>query len=426
MRTAVVVGSGAGGAAAAKELQGRFNVLVLEAGREFQPLRLRLAIPERLKRLGLLFDEREIQLLFPAMKIRKTREGMVLVCGMGTGGTTTLATGNALRADQGLREIGLNLDAEFEELSREVPISNAHQGRWREATRRLFSIFQDMGFGPKPLPKMGRHESCRNCGRCALGCPWGVKWDSREFLNEALGKGARLITGCLVRRVVVKNGRALGVEANTGNRHKFIPADVVVLAAGGFGTPVILQNSGIPCKPSLFVDPVLCLAGPWSGALQNREIPMPFAAQREHFILSPYFDYLSYFFNRQWPPTPENILSLMIKLADTSSGHISGNRVLKTLTYEDTETLKTAVDLCVDILSRMGIKKDEMFFGTVNAGHPGGMFPLTEEDALTLHPRGLPDNLYLSDSTLFPRSPGNPPILTIMALAKRVAKVISD
>ena len=153
---------------------------------------------------------------------------------------------------------------------------------------------------------------------------------------------------------------------------------------------------------------------------------MPFAAQRERFILSPYFDYLSYFFNREWPPIPENILSLMIKLADTSSGHISGNKVFKTLTYEDTETLKTAVDLCVDILSRMGIKKNEMFFGTVNAGHPGGMFPLTSEDTITLHPRGLPANLYISDATLLPRSLGNPPILTIMALAKRVAKVISD
>ncbi|MGZ5424244.1 MAG: choline dehydrogenase, partial [Candidatus Aminicenantales bacterium] len=142
MPTAIVVGTGAGGAAVAKELQGSFDVLILEAGREFRPLSLDLRITERLKRLGLLFDEREIRLIFPSMKIQKTREGMVLVRGIGTGGTTTLATGNALRCDRGLKAIGIDLDAEFAELDREIPISIAHRRLWNETTQRLFSVFQ--------------------------------------------------------------------------------------------------------------------------------------------------------------------------------------------------------------------------------------------------------------------------------------------
>lgn len=40
----------------------------------------------------------------------------------------------------------------------------------------------------------------------------------------------------------------------------------------------------------------------------------------------------------------------------------------------------------------------------------------------TLHHSSLPDNLYLADASLLPRSMGNPPILTIMALAKKVAR----
>ncbi|MDH4197114.1 MAG: GMC family oxidoreductase N-terminal domain-containing protein [Candidatus Aminicenantes bacterium] len=424
MRTAVVVGSGAGGAAVAKELQGSFEVLVLEAGREFRPLTVNLGLPERFKRLGLLFDEREIQLFSPAMKIQKTAAGMVLVRGIGTGGTTTLATGNALRMDQSLRVIGLDLDAEFEELEREVPVSTAHQNGWRETTRKLFSLCQDMGLEPRPMPKMGRHESCRNCGRCVLGCPWGVKWDSREFLRMALDNGARLTTGCRVQRVLVQNGRATGVETKAGGRRKFFPADVVVLAAGGLGTPMILQNTGLACRPGLFVDPVLCVAAPWKDALQNREISMPFAVQKEGYILAPYFDYLSYYFNRDWRPAARDTLSLMIKLADASSGFIRGNQVHKVLTVEDVETLRKAVDLCVGILRRLGVDKNEIFFGTMNAGHPGGMLPLTREEAGSLHPSGLPENLYIADPTLFPQSLGNPPILTIMALAKRVGKVI--
>ena len=426
MRTAIVVGSGAGGATIAKELQGRFDVLVLEAGREFRPLALNLRIPERLKRLGLLFDERHIRLLLPSMRIRKTAEGMVLVRGIGTGGTTTMATGNALRLDPGLKAIGIDLDEEFSELGREVPVSTAHQARWNGTTRRLFTVFEEMGLEPRPMPKMRRRESCSNCGRCVLGCPSGAKWDSREFLRDAMERGARLITDCRVREVVLVNGRAVGVAAKVVSRRKFFPADVVVLAAGGFGTPVILQNSGIPCEPGLFVDPVLCVAAPWDNALQNREVPMPFAADKGRFILSPYFDYLSYFFNRDWPPGAGNILSIMVKLADTPSGTVTDDRVEKALTPEDTEALRSAVDMCVEILGRMGVEKRDMFFGTLNAGHPGGMLPLTSDDAKTLRPRRLPENLFLADATLFPESLGKPPILTIMALAKKVAKAISE
>jgi choline dehydrogenase-like flavoprotein len=59
----------------------------------------------------------------------------------------------------------------------------------------------------------------------------------------------------------------------------------------------------------------------------------------------------------------------------------------------------------------------------MNAGHPGGMLPLTAQEALTMHNSRLPDNVYVADATLFPDSLGNPPILTIMAMAKRVARV---
>jgi choline dehydrogenase-like flavoprotein len=420
-----VVGSGAGGAAAARELQGTYQVTVLEAGREFRPLGLSLRWMERLRNWGLLVDERLIRLVFPAMRVRRSSQGLVHVNGAGTGGTTTLSAGNALRMDGPLRELDIDLDREFEELAREVPASTAHRRSWSEPTRRLFELCEEAGLDPRPTPKMVDFDRCRRCGRCVLGCPYGAKWDSRRFLDDARAKGARVVTGSSVREVVIRGGRAVGVRARVGARSIFFPADLVVLSAGGLGTPAILERSGIRCEPRLFVDPVLCVAVPWPGSRQHREVPMPFVVQRPGYIISPYFDYLSFLFDRRWRRPADGVLALMIKLADSESGRVParGSRLDKRLTAEDRRRLAEAEALCRDLLVRLGVDPADIFLGTLNAGHPGGMLPLTAADAATLHPARLPANLYVADATLLPHSLGNPPILTILALAKRVARV---
>ncbi len=426
MKRAIVVGSGAGGAAAAEKLQGKFQVTVLEAGREFKPFTFSLSALEKLKKTGLFFDERAIQLLFPSMRVQKTADRMVMVRGSGLGGTTTLSAGNALRMDRWLKELGIDLNEEFEELFQEIPATNDHQNKWRDSTKRLFEICKAMNMNPQPIPKLGDYKRCTNCGRCVLGCRYGAKWDSRQFLKAAQNLGAKLVTGCKVLRAVIKNGEVKGVQAQKGLNSVFYPADIVVLAAGGFSTPVILRNSGIECKSRLFVDPVLCVAAEQKGSLQNKELSMPFAVQREHYILSPYFDYLSFFFNKSWRYPASDILTLMIKLADSSAGSVDNKNIKKILTRIDKERLQEGIEICKEIFNRYGIRKDNIFLGTINAGHPGGMLPLTRQEAETLHNPKLPENLYVADATLLPASSGNPLILTIMALAKRVSKIIIE
>jgi choline dehydrogenase-like flavoprotein len=423
MKKAIVVGSGAGGATAAHELQGVFDVTILEAGKEFSPFSGNLLRLEKFRNCGLFFDERMIMLLFSAMRIRKTRDRMVLVNGVGTGGTTTLCTGNGLRMDGDLKKIGIDLDKEFEELSQEIVLSTAHQRRWSDTTQKLFERCSELEMHPVPIPKMGAYERCTGCGRCILGCENRVKWDSRRYIESAVEKGARLATGCTVKKVAVANGRAVGVLVKHGTRCRLISADLVVLAAGGFSTPLILQNSGYHCEDRLFVDPVLCVAAKMRGCSQNREVPMPFVIQKEGYIISPYFDYLSFFFNKKWRYPAEDIYSIMIKLADSNTGSVHGSRIRKELSARDRIKLDEAVEFCTGLFEYLGVRRRDTFLGTINAGHPGGMLPLTEIEAGSLHHSMLPDNLYVSDATLLPRSLGNPPILTIMALAKKVSRL---
>lgn len=424
MKRAVVIGSGAGGATVAKELQGSFDVTILEAGGPFKPFPFNLRMIEALKPTGLLFDEREIGLLFPSMKVRKTLDKTVLINGICVGGTTTLSAGNAIRADNSLKELGINLDREFEEISREIPLTTEHRKLWRETTRKLFDIAEKMGLNPVPIPKLGDYSRCVNCGKCVLGCSHGAKWDSRQYIKEACAHGAKLITKCRVEKVITENGRAAGVVARNGLRKKFYPADLIVVAAGGFGTPVILENSGIQCEQKLFVDPVLTVAAEWKNCRQCNEFSMPFVAQKEHFILSPYFDHLSFFFNKKWRHSSENIVGIMVKLADENEGGIKNGRINKVLGNKDEERLKQGATICCEMLLKLGVDEENIFFGTVNAGHPGGMLPLTEKEAETFHNSKLPENLFVADASLFPTSLGNPPILTIIAMAKRICRII--
>jgi choline dehydrogenase-like flavoprotein len=222
---------------------------------------------------------------------------------------------------------------------------------------------------------------------------------------------------------VISEGKATGVVVQQRWRRTFIPADLIVLAAGGFGTPIILERSGIEVEPKLFVDPVLCVAAERKNVFQNKEVLMPFVVRYEHFIISPYFDQLSFFFNRDWRISAENIVSLMIKLADDNTGRLSNGTLEKKLSDSDKERLHDGVGICREILSRLGVSEEDIFLGALNAGHPGGMLPLTACEADTFHHNRLPENLYVADATLFPRSLGNPPIFTIMAMAKRVSRL---
>ncbi|WP_320670374.1 GMC family oxidoreductase [Patulibacter defluvii] len=76
----------------------------------------------------------------------------------------------------------------------------------------------------------------------------GVRQDTATaFLGgTARRPNLTVVKGALVHRVVVRDGRAVAVELSTGREVKSVHArDEVVLSAGAFGTPEILQRSGI-------------------------------------------------------------------------------------------------------------------------------------------------------------------------------------
>jgi hypothetical protein len=205
-----------------------------------------------------------------------------------------------------------------------------------------------------------------------------------------------------------------------------LTADLVVLAAGGFGTPAILERSGIRCEPTLSVDPVLTIAARVPAAWQCNEIEMPFIVRRDRYILSPYFDWLSFALDPRWRHPPQDIVGVMVKIADEGGGRVDRRGVHTHLTSGDKLRLEEGAALARELLAGADIDPGSTFAGILNGGHPGGTLPLTHATAATLHDERLPENLYVADATLFPRSLGLPPILTIVALASRVARIAAS
>lgn len=423
---AIVVGTGAGGATAARELQSAgFEVCILESGSSFKPFTRNLSWSEPLRRLGLLGGEKNFRHLFPAMDIHHSSEDLVLVRGLTTGGSTVLSCGNLVRTDNGLKEIGLDLTPEFQELEDELNPIPIPEDKWRPLTRKMFQSAQDMGLDPKPTPKAVDPQRCTGCGLCELGCRVAARWDSRRFLKEAINRGAILHTRTPVKEIIVAHNMVKGVLARYQGRKTIIKGDVVVLAAGGIGTAQILKNSGLDVKDNLWADIVLTLGGVSKGAHQLEEPPMVWYTKHEDFILSPYLDVLSHFFHKPWRNVSiDDRVGLMIKLADVEEGTVyADGQVEKSLTSIDQIRLDQAIKYASQVMDGAGVSRP-FIQGMYNGGHLGGTVSLKKEDVKNMRPSWLPEGLWVADLSLAPRSQGMPTILLTAALALKVARKI--
>ena len=419
----IVVGTGAGGSVAARELSLRgADVVVLEAGKRAQAFSRLAPSLSPLRHAGLLRPW-VLSRAVPGMEVTRAGEDLLVIRGIGEGGCTQISCGNWVRAEHGLDRIGLDLSAEFEELEALVQPMPFPRERWRPTTERMYIAAAELGLEPHPTPKAVDARRCRACGLCELGCATEARWDARRFLADAARAGAEIRLGMPVRRVVSDDTHVCGVEV-AGLRDT-IRADVVILAAGAIGTAAILRASGLPVADRLWVDIVLTVGGRLPRAQQLAEPPMVWYARREGYILSPYLDLLSHFVHRPWRGVPlRDRVGLMVKLADEPSGRVDERgRVAKELTAAERGRLAEASGVARDVLARAGVE-GPYEGGVLNGGHLGGTAPLRREDIAGMRPAGLPDGLWVADLSLVPESQGLPTMETTAAIALRVARRI--
>jgi choline dehydrogenase-like flavoprotein len=283
---AVIVGSGAGGAMAARTLaRAGLSTVVLEEGRRWTVDEFRSMHP--IDRYAGLYRG-------AGATVALGRPAVVLPIGRAVGGTTVVNSGTCYRPPPAVQqrwrnEFGLaladpgrlaaHLD-DVEETLQVAPVPLSIMGR---NGRLLLDGAATLGWRAAPIPRNA--PGCDACCQCAIGCPRNAKFGVHlNALPQACAHGARIVSDAHVERVLVEGGRARGVRARRPDGAVFdVLAETVVVAAGATETPGLLRRSGLGAHPrlgrNLALHPAAMLAGrftddvfAWRGVLQSAAV----------------------------------------------------------------------------------------------------------------------------------------------------------
>ena len=483
----VVVGSGAGGAVAAAELAASgLDVVVLEAGghynRETYPQDHLAAIAELYRDGGLTIAEGRPPIPVPVAKA--------------VGGTTVINSGTCFRApepilDDWRHRYGIawakDLDGDFAEAEETLHVTQLDPERMGRNGQLAMEGAAAIGASAAPI--------FRNAGKCVQcsSCPFGCEIDAKRgmhvsYLPRAVAAGARVRANVEVERILVEDGRAVGVEAwcvpsamrakriAPGRRQRYtVRARRAVVAAGGaFGTPELLQRSGLGNRQvgrNLHIHPA-CWVGAryeeevrgWEGVMQSFYVDQ---WEDRGILLEATFTPLA--FGGAWllgagRSHQEAMLdfahvgSIGVHLCDSSAGRVGlgaegSLRASYRLNRTDAEHVAFGIARAAEIhfaagatevypnIPRVGVLKPSdlpAFEATrfrpselrLEAFHPMGTARIAADPregacAVDGSLYGTRD-LYVADGSLFPTSVGVNPMMTIIAFSKNVARGIAE
>lgn len=250
----VVVGTGAGGATAARVLAARgADVVMLEEGG-----RLRTADRPRAVADALAQTMREA-----GAQTTSSAVPIVVLQGRCVGGSTAINSGIIWRLPEDVRQewtqtrgLGAMVDeaglaTAYSEIERDLEVAETSETLMGGNSALMAQGAHALGLPGKPMVRNAAR--CQGKGECLQGCP-GERRQSMDvsYVPRAIADGARLHTHARVDRVEMRDGRAVGVVGDVLDpdtrrvigRFRVL-AERVIVAAGVVHTPLILRRSGM-------------------------------------------------------------------------------------------------------------------------------------------------------------------------------------
>lgn len=250
----VIVGTGAGGATAARVLSGAgHSVLMIEEGP-------RLTTAERPR--DLLSAMRST---FRDMGTNATTgtAPLPLMQGRVVGGSTAINSGIIWRLPEDVRQdwidrLGLGelveekgLSDAFDAIERELEITESHPSIWGGNSTLMARGADALGLPGKAIVRNAAR--CKGSAQCLQGCPGEARQSMDvSYVPRSIRQGARLHANARVDRVRFNGTRAVGVEGVVLDRAgrsvgtlKVRARRAVIISASTVQSPVILRRSGL-------------------------------------------------------------------------------------------------------------------------------------------------------------------------------------
>jgi choline dehydrogenase-like flavoprotein len=380
----VIVGSGAGGGAAAGVLaEAGLDVVVIESGGYYDDAD---------------FDGSEFKALtsyYMGAPSATHDQSVGLIAGSCLGGGTVVNYSTSFRTPGDVREewaghgvpaftsddYTASLDAVCERLG-----VNQEHNQPSSRDQKLQEGCVKLGWHVDAMPRGVRKcAQGKECGYCGLGCRVGAKQSVvKTWLSDAHSRGTRLIVRTKVERVMVEGAAARGVIGQTADGHRLtVNARAVIASCGAIHTPALLRRSGLRNEnigKHLKLHPAAAVFGvfdevlkPWEGVMQalysdqfrdlhdGYGLKFETAPQHPH-LLVPFGPWRSAADHLRLVEAISNTTPIGVLLRDRDGGEVRVGRdgepvVRYKLSPFDAGHLRTGIDGAAQVLEAAGARR---------------------------------------------------------------------
>lgn len=402
----IVIGSGTSGATIARELtRQQKKVLILERGANTH-------LKENFLTLAAIVKEVPVGDKLSSMRA------------ISTGGSSSIYAAIAeLPPLDIFLSLDIDLSRELAEVKQEIPMAVLPDELLGNQTIKLRESALKLGY-PWQKSLMLVDQS-----QCDSGYSYEAKWKAKSYVIEAVAGGATLINRAAVNKVIIEKNRAIGVEYKIGNKISQAYGAQIVVAAGVLATPIILRDSGVKnvanrgfyCNPGFLMFGTVaglegrdtfvgCMSADIGDDIVIGDANLPRTFYQIIMLASLKFSRLFSF---------SNSMAIGVVVKDGLGGGLQKNGSYhKQLIQEEYRKLKKGEEVATKILKNAGAKN--IFNTGIDAGNVGGVLRIHEH--LDENMQTEYNNLYVCDGSVIPENVRVYPTLTLICLAKYLAK----